>query len=408
MYAPFVFILAGSILGLVYAYVVYPIAVILFARMIGRHDTPTTSLPSNDRDLPDITVLIAAHNAEMHLAERIENILACDYPPERLNIVVASDGSTDRTCDVVNAFNSNRVSVLAFTYRRGKAATLVAAMRSVSSPVVVFTDATTRFDEQSLRRLARHFVDPLLGVAAGQVTMVDENGAACESAYWKMENRVRRSEARLGITLGASGAIYAIRRSMFVAPSRSIINDDLVFPMLIQIRHHCRLALDPTARAYATSTGGMRSEFLRRQRIGIGAFQCLPTLRGLLSWENRRQAFAFVSHKMLRWSCPFLLVAALVSNLLLLSEPGFQILGSMQLAAYGIAAYGWATSKRGRGSRLVRLVTSFVMMNAAIGFGICRWMVRPDTVIWNPTHRPSWGNIASSSPTPLAADRRAA
>ena len=273
MHVVLVLILSSSLLGLFYAYLGYPILVAVIARIFGRDDRPTAS--GQVDDLPEVTVLIAAHNAEHYLNERIENILACDYPPELVNILVASDGSTDGTFRVVSRFGNNRVKAISFKDRRGKSATLVDAVSSVSTPVIVFTDATTRFDEQALRRLARHFTDPKVGVAAGKVTMVNRNGSASESLYWKVENRIRGCGARLGITLGASGAIYAVRRSMFVAPSRPTINDDLVLPMLVRMTHHCRVVFDPSAYAFSSSTGGIRAEFLRRQRIGLGA---LPVL----------------------------------------------------------------------------------------------------------------------------------
>ena len=406
VHAVLVFTLLGSLLGLFYAYVGYPILIAMLARVLGRDDSPTLS--DRPDDLPEITVLIAAHNAANYLTERIENIFACDYPPERLHVLIASDGSTDATPRLVSGFNDGRVKAISFQTRRGKAATLVSAVPSVTSPVIIFTDATTRFDRDSLQRLARHFTDSTVGVVAGKVTMVDGQGSPSESLYWKLENKIRGFEARLGITLGASGAIYAIRRSMFVAPSRPTINDDLVLPMLVRMTHQCRLVFDPTARAFSPSTGGIRCEFLRRQRIGLGAMQCLPTLRGLLRWKNLDQAAAFASHKLIRWFGPFLLIAALVSNLILATEPRFQFLLLLQAFAYGAAVYGLVTSRRSFASRLARSGTSFVVMNAAIGFGICRYLIGHDTVIWNPTERSNWSHIPATSEMVHASEKRAA
>lgn len=406
MHVFLVFILLGSLFGLFYAYLGYPILVAIIAKKFGRNDQPM-DLESSD-DLPEVTVLIAAHNAEHYLSERIENIFACDYPSELVTVLVASDGSTDGTALVVSKYIERDVKLISFQQRRGKSATLVEAVKSVSTPVIVFTDATTQFDQQAIRRLAEHFTDPKVGLAAGKVTMVDGRGSASESLYWKIENRIRGWEARLGITLGASGAIYAIRRSMFVAPSRHTINDDLVLPMLVRMTHHCRVAFDPSACAFASSTGGMRAEFSRRQRIGIGAVQCLPALRHLLTWKNRWQAVAFTSHKLIRWTGPFLLVAAFVSNLILATQPVFQLLGLMQLLGYGGAAYGLVTTRQGFVSRLARAGTSFVVMNAAIGFGICRCLIGHDTVIWMPTERPTWSHIPLVPETILASEKRAA
>lgn len=402
-----VLILSVSLASLIYAYVGYPVLIGLIARQLGRTDSALRS--DSTEDLPELTVLIAAHNAEDCLTERIENILACDYPAQRVNVLVASDGSTDGTCRVVAQFADSRVRAVSFHERRGKSATLIAAVDLVETPLIVFTDATTQFDPQALRRLARHFADPNVGLAAGKVMMVDQNGSASESLYWKIENKIRGWEARLGITLGASGSIYAIRRSMFVTPSRPTINDDLVFPILIRMTHQCRVVFDPSAGAYTSSTGGMYAEFLRRQRIGIGAFQCLSPLRsGLLRWENRWQAAAFVSHKLIRWIGPFLLLAAFISNLILVADPVFKVLALLQLLGYGAAAYGILTTRQNLASRLARTGTSFVVMNVAIGFGICRWLIGDDRVIWNPTERPRWSLLPAMSESIGATEKRAA
>ncbi|MCC9599520.1 glycosyltransferase family 2 protein [Stieleria sp. JC731] len=396
----------GSVVGLIYAYVGYPVIISFLAKRWGVE--PPVSLSDEDEVLPAITVLIAAHNAESYLAERLENIFASDYPADLIRVVVASDGSTDKTAQVAASCLLGDVRTIAYSQRRGKAATLIDAVNSVSTSVIVFTDATTRFSQHALREAAKHFADPSVGVVAGKVTMVDEHGRASESLYWKVENLIRRSEASLGLSMGASGAIYAIRRSLFVAPSRPTINDDLVIPMLARLTHRCRVVFEPNANAFISCTGGMRTEFLRRQRIGLGAFQCLTTLRSLLSWSNRWYTAAFASHKLMRWIGPFLLVAAAISNLLLTSVFAFQLLGGVQVACYLAACWGLKTKRRGRLAGLARAGASFVVMNAAIGYGICRWMVGADIVIWNPTERTTWSQIPAASQLIPATEKRAA
>jgi hypothetical protein len=167
----------------------------------------------------------------------------------------------------------------------------------------------------------------------------------------------------------------------------------LVLPMLVRLTHQCQVVRDPSAQAYASSTGGLSAEFSRRVRIGVGAFQCLPVLRELMSWNHRWQIAAFVSHKLMRWVCPFVMVAVFVSNLALLSAPLYQFLLLIQLSAYAAAGYGLVASREGTFRKAARIATSFVVMNLALGVGICRWLVRPDTVIWNPTPRPSWSQM---------------
>ena len=387
MYTVTVILFWTSLAGLCFSYVGYPLLVHLVSRWKPAPRRPIVETAGDE--LPDVTVLIAAHNAEHHIGQRIHNILACDYPQDRLTIAVASDGSTDATVREVRRFDHARIQAIPFRQRRGKVLTLVDAVRQLRSEVIVFTDASSRFDRDSLRQLARHFVDPQLGLATGKVSIVDEHGSPSESIYWRTEMMVRRSEARLGIMLGGSGAIYAIRRRLFVEPPCPVINDDLVLPMLTHLRHGCRFVFDETARAYALSTGGLAGEFRRRSRIGAGAFQCLPGLRELLQWRHAKQALAFGAHKLLRWICPFLLVALIVTNLSLASSWHYRLFLYVQAAAYLLALFGLVVPKRGRVTRIAHVASSFLVMNLALLTGFFRWVFDPRNVVWNPTPRPT-------------------
>ncbi len=385
MHTALVILFWSSFASLCFSYLGYPILVFLASR---RHSaTRRCHVEPSDEGLPHVTVLIAAYNAEHHIGARIDNILACDYPQDRLNIVVASDGSTDATVQVVQGFRQAHIRAIAFSQRRGKAMTLVDAVHHVQTDVIVFTDASSQFDRNSIRQLTRHFVDPQVGLATGKVAVVDEHGLPLESLYWRSEMMVRRSEAQLGIMLGASGAIYAIRRRLFVEPKCPVINDDLVLPMLAHLRHGCAFVFDETAKAYALSTGGLAGEFRRRCRIGAGAFQCLPVLREMLQWQHTKQLFAFGSHKLLRWICPFLLVALIASNLSLVSFPSYRLFIWLQAAAYLLAILGLFAPERGHVARVARIASAFLVMNLALLTGFVRWVVDPHNVIWNPTPR---------------------
>ncbi|MEM1069349.1 MAG: glycosyltransferase [Planctomycetota bacterium] len=382
----------ASLLGVIYTYAGYPLLVCVMAYWQRRNATDQGALVPDHHmtheALPLVTVLIAAHNAEDHIADRIENILQCDYPFERLQILVASDGSTDETVQVVKRMQLPNTRTIAYRHRRGKVATLTSAIAYIDSEVVVFTDASNRFDSQALYRLANHFRDPTVGLVTGKVSMVDEHGRPAESLYWRSEMKVRQSEAELGIMLGASGAIYAVRRSMFVHPKRPIINDDLVIPMLVHLNHGCRFVFDETARAYVTNMGGIRTEFNRRCRIGSGAFQCLPVLKDLLLWRHRRHAFAFASHKLMRWACPFLLIALFFSNFALMAAEGYEAFLWIQIAAYSLAVAGLFAPPRGLIPRIARTASSFLFMNVALLVGFIQFAFDPRNVTWSPTPRP--------------------
>lgn len=374
-----------------YTYIGYPLLIQVAAHRKG--ETRSGSGELRPEAVPNVTVLIAAHNAAEYILQRIDNLLACDYPAAHLRIVVASDGSTDGTADRVRRHSDPRVAVLDFAVRRGKAATLADAVQRLETDVIVFTDAATYFRADSLLRLTRHFADPTVGIAAGEVGIMDGAGKPIEAFYWRQEMRMRRCEARLGILIGASGAMYAIRRSLFVTPSRPVINDDLVLPTLAQLKHGCRFVIDPSAQAYVSYTGGLLQEFRRRCRIGAGAYQALTVLQPLLHPRHAKQAWAFASRKALRWLCPFLMLIAVVTNGALLGTPAYDSLFALQIGFYGMAVVGLWMRGAGRMARLLRLTTSFCVMNLALLAGFFRWVFDTQQATWHPTPRPNGGCV---------------
>jgi cellulose synthase/poly-beta-1,6-N-acetylglucosamine synthase-like glycosyltransferase len=395
-------------LGIAYAYIGYPLLLFGFSSLAlskAERASSETELASSETErnvpdvspreggtgsLPTVTVVIAAFNAERQIRGRIQNLLECDYPPEKLQIIVASDGSTDQTAAVVREFESKNVIVLEFPERRGKVATLADAVSHASGDVLLFTDASIRFDRNSVATIARNFTDPDVGVVSGKVEIVDDQGKPLESLYWRSEFLIRKTEARLGIMLGASGAIYAIRRSLFIVPSRPVINDDLILPMLVNLTHGCQFVFDETAKATVANTGGFLGEFTRRVRIGSGAFQSIPELVPLLFKKSRKHAVAFFSHKVLRWICPFLLIGMTISNCLLLGSLSYRMLFCGQLLMYTVALAGMFIPNYGTATTIPRTAASFTLMNAALFFGFFRWLLKPNLATWNPTHRPDW------------------
>ncbi len=387
MQAALVVVFWLSFAGLFHTYIGYPLFVYLGAKFT--QSTRRTPLEHTDHDLPEVTVLIAAFNAEQLIHQRIKNILACDYPAHRLRILLASDGSTDSTVSIVENFCQPSILAISFVHRRGKCLALSDAIRQISSEVVLLTDASTHFDRTAIRNLVRHFVDPRVGLVTGRAAIVDENGDPSESLYWRCEMSVRRSESQLGIMLGASGAIWAVRQKLFVEPRRPVINDDLVLPMLVRLRHGCEIVHDETAIAYAISSGGIFGEYHRRCRIGAGAFQCLPILSELLHWRHFNQAIAFASHKLLRWLSPFLLGGLIITNMVLSPIPFYGWFLCAQAGGYLLSVLGLFAPKQGHFPvRLARAASAFLVMNVAFFTGFCRWLIAPHNVIWNPTPRP--------------------
>lgn len=368
-----------------YAYALYPIVVLTLARLFGK--SPIGYAPCTDGDLPSVSLLIAAHNEEQVIAQRIENALALDYPADRLEVVIASDGSSDNTARIVKGFTDPRIRLLESPMRRGKATVLNAAFRHLRGEIVVLSDANTFTDAAALRRMVRWFDDANVGSVCGRLVLTDPiTGRNVDSLYWRYETFLKTCEGRLGALLGANGAIYAVRRSSFAGIWSDTIVDDFVIPLVTRLRYGSTIVYDKTAIAYEETPHDFAAEFRRRSRIGAGGFQSIVRLRALLAPRHGWLAFTFFSHKVLRWLCPFLLIGAAVTNLALLGEPFYRLTMAGQLLGYGLSLLGLATGTRAA-LKPLRLATMFTAMNAALLVGFWRWASGGQQGIWQRTAR---------------------
>jgi cellulose synthase/poly-beta-1,6-N-acetylglucosamine synthase-like glycosyltransferase len=371
----------------VYAYAGYPLLLFLCARMFGRNAVaPDEASPER---LPFVSVLIAAHNEQDVIADRVTNLLDSDYPADRFEIVVASDGSDDRTASIVGRFTDVRVRLLDYS-RRGKAAVLNAAVRELRGEIIVLSDANTSNDRHALRRLVRWFADPSVGVVCGQLVLTDSaTGRNVDGLYWKYETFLKRHESRLGALLGANGAIYAIRRPCFTGIRANTAVDDFVIPLLARMRRGCRLVYDHEALAYEETPPELSDEFRRRTRIGAGGYQSLAVLHPLLDPRHGWIAVSFWSHKLLRWTCPFFMLGALVSSAALALEGTvYAVAFAVQLAGCGATAVGpYLPRSRSLGIRVARLTAMFTSMNLALLVGFWMWAAGRQGGVWQRTAR---------------------
>src|SRR5687767_11138310 len=298
----------------VYTYAAYPLLVWVVSRVFGSTARPP-EVP--DERLPAVSVLIAAYNEEDVIADRLENALKAQYPPGRMRIVVASDGSSDATPQIVARFADRGVRLLDYKVRRGKSSVLNAAVQEVDGDVVLLSDANTHLDPDAPRKLARWFEDPTISTVCGRLVLTDAaTGANADGMYWKYETFLKKCESRLGALLGSNGAIYAIRRTDYVPIPPSTIVDDFVIPLLAKLRTGRRIVYDADAVAREETAPTVAAEFRRRSRIGAGGFQAIVMLWRLLHPRHGWVALTFLSHKILRWLCPFFLIGMLVTSAL--------------------------------------------------------------------------------------------
>jgi cellulose synthase/poly-beta-1,6-N-acetylglucosamine synthase-like glycosyltransferase len=369
----------------VYTYAIYPLLVWCLSRFVGSQPiAPQIDSP----DAPFVSMIIVAHNEEAVMEQRLCNALEVAYPRERFEIVVASDGSSDATTDIVRRYAHHGVRLIEFIERRGKAGVLNLAIAQVQGEIVLLSDGNTELDSAAALNLVRWFKNPSVGVVCGRLMLTDPStGQNAESLYWRYETILKRCESRLGGLLGANGAIYAIRRSCFEPISENSLVDDFLIPLLARLRSGCSVLYDAEAVAHERSAPDMLAEFRRRTRIGAGNFQNIEILLPLVNPRRGFIAFSFFSHKLLRWFCPFFLIGLLGTSLALSNRPFYRVVLIGQLFLYLFAAIVGIIPGQIRIPKILRLPTMFLYMNLALLNGFCRWLYSSPQGTWEPTPR---------------------
>lgn len=341
---------------------------------------------------PTVTLLFSAFDEEACIRRKIENCLALDYPADRLEILVGCDGCTDRTAELAREAGGARVKVHALSPRSGKASVLSRLAPQARGDLLVLTDANVMLERGALRALARRFREPGVGAVVGRLRLFNPTRREFEeSLYWKYETALKFYEGKHGCVLGANGGIYAIRRILFTPLPPDTIVDDFVIPVRIAARGW-EVPFEPDAVAFEETTEDAGREFGRRARIGAGNWQALARVPELLDPRTGFLCFAFVSHKLLRWSAPFLLAAAVVANGALATAEGawgYRGLLLGQAAFYGLALAGRHGAVRLTGPlrRLASLAHYFVAMNVALAVGLWRFVRGTQRAAWQRTER---------------------
>ena len=336
--------------------------------------------------LPPVSLVVAAYNEASCIKEKVANSLSLDYPAERFELLIGSDGSDDGTDALVRATRDTRVR-LSRQDRAGKTSVLNRCVPSASGEIVILSDANTVIDPQAVKRLVRHFSDPEVGAVCGQLKLYNKAKKGFEeSAYWTYESLIKLYEGKRGAVMGANGGLYAIRRTLFSAMPPSTIVDDFVIPLRIMEKGY-KVLYDAEAVAYEETTGDDGVEFGRRARIAAGNFQSLKMFPGLLSPFQGFRAFAFWSHKVLRWCAPALMGLALLTNLFLAASPFYRVTLALQMAFYVLAATGRSRQLKGAPKRVASMAYYFVTMNLAIVVGFWRFLRNAQRAAWDRTVR---------------------
>ena len=346
--------------------------------LTGRRERRRAAL--REAELPAVTLIVPAYNEEAHLEDKLQNLKNLDYPRERLQVVFVSDGSTDRTNDILAAIDDTSVETVIRPERSGKAGALNEAVARARHGLLVFSDASTLFEPDAIRRLMRHFADPKVGVVCGALRFRGgDEFSQTEGIYWRYETMLRLMEARLGATLTASGAIYALRRECYQSLTAEDVIDDFVVPMRAR-KLGFRVLFDPEAEAVEFAGESVKDEFTRRVRIAVGSFRALRELARVPMAPMA--CLSFFSHKLLRWVLPFLLIGLFASNLFLLDGPVYQAALAGQIAVYFWATLGLVFRERARRVPLAMLCYYLMAINVAFLVGFVRFLGGRKDTAW--------------------------
>lgn len=384
----------GSAAILAYMYFGYPLLLRIAAAR-----RPPSSRPAAEGALPTITVLVTAYNEASRIDQRLENLLSLDYPADRLEVIVGSDGSLDDTAQLARRWASRgHVVVYTFGVRRGKPAMLNDLVPRAAGSIVVFADARQRFDRGALRALAARFADPRVGAVSGELVLTESGEPSAVGRgvglYWRYEKHIRHLESRVDSVVGATGAIYAIRRALYAPIPDDTILDDVLIPMEIVRRGH-RVVAEPGALAFDRVAADAADEFTRKARTLAGAFQLLTRHRWLLDPRVNRLWAQTLSHKALRLAAPGLLVALLCASVALSETTFYQATAFGQGLFYLAAAVGARGRARGRLWPVVSVPYAFCLLNLATVVGFWRFAVTGQPVTWRrrpgrPAEQAAW------------------
>ncbi len=350
----------GSVLWIVYTYAGYAAWLWGKARLWPRPIQRAAIEPA-------VSIVMVVRDEQETVGDKLRNLLALDYPREKLQIVVVSDGSTDRTWAILQEFAvDQRIMVLSKLVAQGKASGLNDALGAATGDIVVFVDARQRIEKGALRFLVENFADASVGCVSGELMLGDpdvgESGAGM-GLYWKIEKKMREWESASGSVMGATGALYAARRELVGRIPDGTILDDVFVPMRV-VRQGRRVVWDTRARAWDRADLGTGREFSRKVRTLGGNYQLMRIEPWLLGSSNPAW-FSFVSHKLMRLGVPLALIGLLVSSVLI-HGPLYRAALWLQVAFYGLSGLAWmGLSKAGPLGRVADAARTFVVLNAA-------------------------------------------
>ena len=345
--------------------------------------------------LPQVTLFITAYNEEEMVDEKMVNCLSLDYPRDKLQIVWVTDGSNDDTNE--RLANYQGVTILFKPQRQGKTAAINRGMKSVTTPIVIFTDANTSINRKAVKEIVKAFTDSRTGCVAGEKRIdtkeKDSASSGGESAYWKYESLLKELDSRLYSSVGAAGELFAIRTSLFQEMREDTLLDDFVLSLQIAIKGY-RIVYCRNAHATEQASLNMQEEEKRKVRIAAGGIQAIGRLWPLFNiFRYKCLSFQYISHRVLRWTItPVALLLLLPLNLFLLYPEAasvwlYQVFAAGQLLFYLLAVLGWILSKKSIRTKYLFIPYYFLFMNLNVFKGMAYLKNFRGLAVWEKAKR---------------------
>ena len=377
-----------------YTYLGYGILLYLIIRLkrFFKGKPLKTVLPS-DEELPTMTLMICAYNEEDVVAEKMANTLALDYPRDKFRIMWVTDGSNDRTNELLKVYPE--VDIVFSPERRGKTAALKHGLRELKTRYVAFTDANTMINPDALREIARLFMDPTVGCVSGEKRVAarkeGEMAAEGEGLYWRYESTLKKWDSVLYSAMGAAGELYAVDPTLVrEVPDEALLDDFMMSMYIVQAGR--RIAYTPDAYALEYGSANIFEESKRKRRIAAGGLQSIWWLRSMLNpLHQPLVAFQYISHRVLRWSItPVALVILLIINILLVALHAgtfYTVMLVLQLLFYLMALAGWWLDRKGHKNKLLYTAYYFVFMNINVFRGMSYLRTHGKSGAWEKARR---------------------
>jgi poly-beta-1,6-N-acetyl-D-glucosamine synthase len=372
-----------------YTYIGYGVVLWCILKIKKKNQSPTLQA---DRELPAITHIVAAYNEEAYIEAKIKNSLALDYPADKVTLLVVTDGSTDRTQEIVQRYPS--VKNFHEAKRMGKIHAVNRVMKLVQTPLVIFSDANTTLNHEVYKKIVRHYQHEDVGGVAGEkriATQSSDNASGSgEGLYWRYESLLKKMDSEVYSIVGAAGELFSIRTNLFEEPPADTLIEDFYLSLKIAAKGF-RFAYEPEAYATETASVNVKEEWKRKVRITAGGFQAMARLLDILNpFRYGLLSFQYFSHRVLRWTlAPLALLLLLVSNILLsINYPiPYLIFLALQILFYFIALLGYFLKDKKIKVKGFFVPYYFLVMNLAVYAGLVKYLRGKQSVVWEKAER---------------------